>query len=96
VTEPLGGDLSMLGVGGRQRDEELVTSPAPIDVVSAQRVSHAIGDRTEDLIAGFVAIAVVGLLEAVEVDHQHRQGLATAAGVSGAASEVFVQCAPVE
>ena len=69
--KPLGRSGSLPLVRVRQEDEERLT-PSPVDVLASHRFAHAVGDGPQDPVAGPVAVRVVGLLEAVEVDHQDR------------------------
>ena len=58
---------------------ELVAAEPRGGVGAAQRVAQPLGDADEQLVAGGVAEGVVDRLEVVEVDEQHRHGLAGAA-----------------
>ena len=57
-----------------QQGGEFVTAEAPEQVVAAQDRGESGGDLDEQGVAHAVAVAVVDLLEAVEVDHQHGDG----------------------
>ena len=78
------------------QDEELIPSPASVDILGAQNVAQALGYGAEHLIAGGVTEGVVDLLEVVKVDHQDGHRLAAAACSRGSPSQVFSQGAAVE
>jgi len=64
------------GVGVRQQQGELVAADPGGDVGLAQDRAHAARHGGERRVTGCVAVAVVDLLEAVEVDDDQRERLA--------------------
>ena len=58
-----------------EHDDEFVAAHAHHDVRGAHRRAHALGDFLQQLVAHFVAARVVDVLEAVEVEEQHREHL---------------------
>ena len=77
------GDAGDQPAGDRQGDvgladsveehEELVTAVPDGDVVAAHRLPQPVRDPAEHLVAAAVAEGVVDVLEAVEVDEEHRR-----------------------
>ncbi len=64
-----------LQVGAGQDHHELVAAVARRHVRGADRVPDLARHRAQDLVARLVAVLVVHLLEAVEVEEQHREPL---------------------
>ena len=56
------------------QDREFVAAESGHDVGRTQHRAQAVGQRTQQLIPGFVAEAVVHNLEAIEVDEEHGHG----------------------
>ena len=70
---------SALGVLGRhidQRAEELVASVADHEVIRANPLADGRDDLDEDAVACRVPVGVVDMLEAVDVEEDHRDPLA--------------------
>ena len=65
-----------------QHDHELVVAEAREQVAVAQLLVQPRGGQLQQGVAGGMAEGVVDALEAVQVDQQHRQGLATLAGLA--------------
>ena len=55
-----------------EHDRELIAAEAGGQVSLPGMCDEHLGDRLEHLVAGGVAVGVVGDLEVVEVDHHHR------------------------
>ena len=64
--------VELPGLRRRDEDEELLAAPAHDHVGLAQRLAQPLGDGDEDRVAGRVPVAVVDLLEVVEVDQEQR------------------------
>ena len=79
----------------RHQDGEFVAAEARQDVALAQPGAQHGGDRGEHAVARSVAVAVVHLLEAVEVDHEQRAVHAVAAAVHDVAVQLLLEAAPV-
>jgi len=60
--------------------QELLTAVATPDVARAQTASQAPSDRAQHLVAGHVTVAVVDLLEVIEIRHQDGEPGPVAAG----------------
>ena len=74
-------DLGGLGFAGAgQHDRELVAAETGHAGFAAHGLAHALGDRLQELVAGRVAVAVVDVFEAVEVDQDQREAGAGCAG----------------
>ena len=58
---------------GAKNDDEFVATHAHDDVVSADCIFDALSDRLQQLVAGLMAMRVVDVLEAVEIQEQHRE-----------------------
>ena len=58
-----------------QHHDELVAAHANDDIRGTHRRAHALGDFLQQLVADFVAARVVDVLEAVEIEEQHREHL---------------------
>ena len=56
-----------------QHHDEFVAAHADDDVRGPHRRAHALGDFLQQLVADLVAARVVDVLEAVEVEEQHRE-----------------------
>ena len=56
-----------------QHDDELVAAHAHDDVFVAHGGANALRDRLQQLVADFVAARVVDVLEAIEIQEQHRE-----------------------
>ena len=70
------GDADFIGrVDLVQHDDEFVAAHANHDVRGPHRRAHALGDLLQQLVAHFVAARVVDVLEAVEIEEQHREHL---------------------
>ena len=68
--------MRVLAIGGfLDEDRELVAAETCGRVRGAQHGLQAVGDASEQLVAGHVSEAVVDLLEVVEVKEHHRQRL---------------------
>ena len=68
---------------------------ATVSISRSSRVSIR-GEGDERVVAGRVAVAVVDLLEVVDVDHQRRERLAAAAGAGELVARALLERAPVE
>ena len=73
-----GGELRAIDVGGRQQHRELVAAQTRDGVRRAQGVAQPRRHFLQHQIAGVMPEGVVDLLEAVEIDQQHRQALVIA------------------
>jgi hypothetical protein len=58
-----------------QHDDEFVTAHADHDIRGAHGRAHALGDFLQQLVADFVAARIVDVLEAIEIEEQHREHL---------------------
>ncbi len=67
-------------VGDRVGQDELVPAEAGQQVLGSQPGAESVGNSAEQGVAGGVPPGVVDGLEPVEVEEQHRQGAAVAAG----------------
>ena len=67
----LGEPCAAGGVGAGQHERELLAAPAAGDVALAHRLAQRGGERLQHLVAGRVPVAVVHLLEVVEVGEHH-------------------------
>jgi hypothetical protein len=65
--------------GALAGDEELLAAPAPEHVAGAQVARDDGGDATQHLVPAVMAVAVVDMLEVVDV--QHHQGHALRGGL---------------
>ena len=72
MAQSIGGLEGIGRVRVRQDDGELVTADAEGTVTVAECVPDAVGHTHEETVAGRVSLAVVDLLEVVEVDEQER------------------------
>jgi hypothetical protein len=91
------GDVTRLGLGGAgKQDGELVAAEPADGVQRAQQRAQRDRDPAQDLVAGGVALAVVDLLEAVEVEDQQRQRPAVAGGVRQLGLGALGEAAPVQ
>ena len=59
--------------GVRQQDRELVTAQPGDGVPASHGPPQPLGDLDEEQVAEVVAVGVVDVLEAVQVQHQHRR-----------------------
>ena len=71
VTGALREHSRLLAPGARQEHHELITPEPDQDVVAAERVAQDLGNPAEHNVASQVAIGVVDLLEAVQVEDDH-------------------------
>ncbi len=58
-----------------EHDDELVTAHSHDHVFRSHGRSNSLGDRLQKLVAGLVPAGVIDVLEAIEVEKQHRQHL---------------------
>ena len=79
---PTSAARGVVAAGLHRQDDELVAADAGDRVASRRIASNRRAKRPQDCVAGSVAADVVDVLEAVEVDHDEREGLARY-GVSG-------------
>ena len=78
-----------------QHDDEFVAAHAHDDIGRAHRRSHALGDLLQQLVAHFVAARVVDVLEAVEIEEQHREHLPGLLAARDGFGQVRLQEQPV-
>ena len=78
AADPDGHLVGDLPVGRRQDHHELVAAVAVQAVAVPRRLGERVRDRDQEGIAGRMAARVVERLEAVEVEHHHRERLAVA------------------
>src|SRR5258705_2432514 len=86
----------MLEVGAGESEGELLPPVPGEDVAGAQALAPAAGELLEESIARLVAMCVVVLLEAVEVEDRHAEQCPAAIGSCQLASELLVPGAAVE
>ena len=79
-----------------EQGEELLAPEAAELVLRAQAVAQRAGDLDQGAVAGVVAVLIVDVLEAVEVDHRDRQLAAVAAGAADQPLEPGEDVAAVE
>lgn len=83
--------------GLREGDDEFVAAVAEGEVGLAEGDADAVGEALEEVVAGGVAVDVVDLFEAVEIDHHEGEGEAMAFGEGDfALHEAFHGAAVVE
>ena len=80
--QPFGGVDGELLVGFGQQHGEFLAPQAAEDVHVAEGGVAQVGDGLEHDVAHLVAVAVVDLLEVVDVEHEHREGAAVAVGAA--------------
>ena len=68
--DAVGGELGGIGVGIGHDHEELVAAEAGYEISGTHSAAEAVGDGAEGEVAGLVAVAVVDLLEAIDVEHE--------------------------
>ena len=73
AAEHLRDDASGVGGGVRQDEQELLAAVAALDVRAAEHLTKQPSGAREHGISGQVAVLVVDVLEAIEVEHDHRQ-----------------------
>ena len=78
-----------------EHDDEFVAAHADDDVRGTHRGAHALGDFLQQLVADFVTARVVDVLEAVEVEEQHREHLAVFLPARDRLGQVRLQEQPV-
>jgi hypothetical protein len=86
-----GRQLRAIDVGGRQQHRELVAAQTRNRVGGAQRAPQPRRHLLQHLIAGMMAVGVVDLLEAVQIDHEQRQPLFIAGRSQNGLLEAIVQ-----
>ena len=95
VEQALGQLQGLLAVGADPlQGDELVAAPTRQQAVVGQQRAEARGDDAQQLVAGLVAERVVDLLEAVQVDEQHRQ-LPVGVDLAQLQAELLLQAAAV-
>src|SRR5207244_3514031 len=92
VTEPVAG---LLAVGAVEADHELLTSPPSDDVLATEPASEELSHPPENGIAGGVAIPVVDVLEVIEVQDRHADGLVPPSGQPQQELQPLRRLAPV-
>ena len=95
LDEGLRRSFGVLQRGLRQDHAELVAAEAPDDVGLAQPRAQQRRDGAEQFVAGRVPVAVVDVLEVVDVDRQQRRRMAVALGVADDPLELVMEAAPV-
>src|SRR5262245_9094662 len=86
----------MLEVGAREGQGELLPAVAGEDVASPQVLAPRAGELLEEAVARLVAVSVVELLEAIEVDDRDAESGAAAIGASELAAELLVPGPSIE
>ena len=81
-------------VDAGEHDRELVAAHPGDEVAGPDAAAQAAATRDEELVAGVVAEAVVHVLEAVEVEEQHRERVAGPAPAAHAL-QLLVEAAAV-
>ena len=61
-------------LGPDLQDGELVAAQSRHDIAAAYAVAQALADGLEDLVAAGMAERIVDILEAIEIERQHRHG----------------------
>src|SRR5688572_30976052 len=95
LAEPLGEALRALEIGLRQEDRELLAAVARGKVDLTDGRAQDVGEGLEDVVAGLVAVAVVDLLEVVEVGEDEREAAAEALGARDLSLERLLEVAAV-
>ena len=72
VHDPQRNLVELSGMRCGNEHEELLAAPAHDHVGLAQGLAQSLRDRHEDAVAGRVAVAVVDLLEVIEVEQDQR------------------------
>ena len=93
--DPLG-ELGPAGdVGARQDEDELLPAPAPSEVDVPDGLLQKHGELTQDCVARGMTVAVVDVLEPVEVGHDDCQGAAETLDTGELVFEGLLALAPV-
>ena len=80
VTDLLGYPLDAFRLGVHEENDELVAPETGRHIRRPDTVSDGHRHSLQHIVAGLVAVAVVGLLEAVQVEKEHREYLTRAVG----------------
>ena len=72
-------------------NDELIPRESGQRVPGAEDLGQALGDRHEQLVPGLMAVCVVDVLEAVEIDEQHRGDALRASLQDGRVRDAFQQ-----
>ena len=89
LVDALGRLVHLLGVpDALQDDDELVAPHAHDDVLGADGGADALRHGLEQLVAGLMPARVVDVLEAVEVEEQHREQRAVLLGLLDGVGQV--------
>ena len=91
----LGDGLAERARAVRQDDRELLAADARDEVHRPHGVEQGPGDRTDHLVAGAVAVAVVDALEVVDVEREQQRRLAAAGDAVDLARERQLEAAAV-
>jgi hypothetical protein len=76
-------------------DQELLPAPAGDDVLAAEGAGEQAAEPAQDLVAGGVPVAVVDLLEVVEIEDREGQRLVEAPGEAQVVLQQLRRPAPV-
>ena len=95
LDQPAADDLRLVAVGVREQQRELVAAEPRGEILFAERLREDVGDLPQRGVAGVMALAVVDLLEVVEVEQEQAQRLPVLARARELVSELLVQVATV-
>ncbi|MNN66579.1 hypothetical protein D3C81_1821640 [compost metagenome] len=73
--QALGGQAGALQTGTGQQHDEFLAAGATQHIVAARALAHQVGKVANGLVADFVSVVVVDLLEVVDVEGQNGEGL---------------------
>jgi len=96
VQQPLG-DLGgvLFDIRAGQQYCKFIPTQACRHVAAAHQVAQALTERTQQQIAGIVAVAIVDGLEVVQVDEQQGDGFTAASGIAQRHLDTLDEIAPV-
>ena len=95
LAQPLGETLGAFEVGLGKEDGELLAAVPRRRTDLADGRAQDVGERLKDVVASLVAVAVVDLLEVVEVGEDEREAPAEALGAGDLALERLFEVAAV-
>ena len=92
----LGGLVDLIGaLHLLQHDDELVAPHAHHGVLGAHGRADALGDSLQELVAGLVPARIVDVLEAIEIEEQHREDAAVLSRLLDGARQIRLEIEPV-
>lgn len=95
TADAFSGGVGVTGIGFGHQPGELLSADAGVELAFAGVRGQQLGEQDEYAVSGRVAVAIVGGLEVVKVDHDQAELTVIAAGASSFDAQALVKHATI-